>query len=333
MRDLVDESGDLDKLPRDLKDLILDLTSDSIFLHDHEGNFIYINQAAYKTLGYTKDELMDMNLHDLNVPEFTTRIKPRINHLMEKGERTFEAAHFRKNGSVIPVEINSRIIEYENKNLVLSSVRDISRRKKAEKALSRELEVNSDINKLSRKLLESAPIEDISDLVLEYAQKFTRSKFGFVGYIDPKTSYLISPTMTRNIWTECHVKDKSVIFEKFGGMWGWVLNNKEYILTNQPQKDTRSTGTPTGHIDIKTFLAVPAIVNKKLVGIISLANADKYDKEDLKVVERLSSLYAIAINRKQSDEIIKKSEEKYRNIVEKFLKISNEILIEINKKE
>ena len=253
---MVVEFGDLDELPSDLKVLLLDLTSDSIFLHDREGNFIYINQAAYKTLGYTKDELMDMNLHDLNVPEFTARIKPRINDLMEKGEITFEAAHFRKDGSIMPVEIKSRIIEYENKNLVLSSVRDISRRKKAEKALSRELEVNSDINKLSRKLLESAPIEDISYLVLEYAQKFTRSKFCFVGYIDHKTSYLISPTMTRNIWTECHVKDKSVKFEKFGGKWRWVLNNKESLLTNEPQNDPRSTGTPKGHIEIETFLAV-----------------------------------------------------------------------------
>jgi GAF domain-containing protein len=77
-----------------------------------------------------------------------------------------------------------------------------------------------------------------------------------------------------------------------------VLHNKESLITNQPQKDTRSTGTPTGHIEIETFLAVPAILNKKLVGIISLANADKYDKEDLEVVERLSSLHAIAINRK-----------------------------------
>jgi PAS domain S-box-containing protein len=328
---LVDDSGDLDKLPSDLKDLLLDLTSDSIFLHDQEGNFIYINQAAHKKLGYTKEELMAMNLHDLNVPEFTAQIKSRINDLMEKGESTFEAAHYRKDGTVMPVEINSRIIEYENQNFVLSSVRDIPQRKKAENALSRELEVNSDLNKLSRKLLESAPIEDISDMVLKDAQKFTHSKFGFVGYIDPKTGYLISPTMTRNIWTECHVKDKSVIFEKFGGMWGWVLNNKKSLLTNHPKDDHRSTGTPSGHIAIETYLAVPALVDENLVGIISLANSDKYDKQDLEVIERLSDLYAIAITRKHSDDAIRKSEEKYRTIVEKFLKVSNEIIIDINK--
>lgn len=330
---MVNESGYSDNLTSDLKDLLLDLTSDFIFLHDQEGNFIYINQTAYKTLGYNKDELMAMNLFDLNVPEFTERIKSCINDLMEKREIIFESAYFRKDGSVMPVEINSQIIEYEYKNLVLCSVRDISLRKKAEKALSRELGVNSDLTKLSRKLLESVPIEAISDMVLEYSQKFTQSKFGFVGFIDPETGYLISPTMTHNIWTECHVKDKSVIFEKFGGMWGWVLNNKKSLLTNHPKDDSRATGTPSGHIAIETFLAVPALDDENLVGIISLANSDKYDKQDLEVIERLSDLYAIAITRKHSDESIKKSEEKYRRIVEKFLKVSNEIIIEISKKE
>ena len=65
------------------------------------------------------------------------------------------------------------------------SLLDITKRKKAEDALSRELVINSDLANISRKLLESAPIEDISDLVLEYAQHLTHSKFGFVGYIDP----------------------------------------------------------------------------------------------------------------------------------------------------
>jgi len=213
------------------------------------------------------------------------------------------------------------------------SLLDITERKKAEKAFFREIQINSDLAKLSRKHLQSVPIEDISDVVLEYAQKFTQSKFGFVGYIDPETGYLISPTMTHNIWTECHVEDKSIIFEKFGGMWGWVLNNQKSILTNHPEDDSRSTGTPPGHIAIETFLAVPALVDDKLVGIISLANAVKYYESDLEVIQRLADLYAIAITRKHADDSLKRSEEKYRTIVEKFLKISNEIIMEISKKE
>jgi PAS domain S-box-containing protein len=297
------------------------------------GKFIDVNEIGIQRLGYSHDEFLNMTPADIVPHEKLSEIPKNALKVSEKGHAKFEIIHQTKDGKRIPVEVNYHLFKLNGKKVILSISRDITERKQAEETLSRELLINFDLANISRKLLESAPIEDISDLVLEYAQKLTRSKFGFVGYIDPKTSYLISPTMTRNIWTECHVIDKSIIFEKFGGMWGWVLNNKESILTNEPQNDSRSTGTPTGHIEIDTFLAVPAMVNKKLVGIISLANADKYDKQDLEVVESLSSLYAIAINRKQSDETIKKSEEKYRNIVEKFLKISNEILIEISKKD
>jgi PAS domain S-box-containing protein len=313
---------------------IFENTGTATIIVDEDRIISEANTEFEKLSGYSKEEIEGKKKWtEFVVEDYLSKMIKyhdlRRDHL-DSAPRNYEFIFKDKNNNLKDILITVGMIIGTQRSIL--SLLDITKRKKAEDALSRELVINSDLANISRKLLESAPIEDISDLVLEYAQHLTQSEFGFVGYIDPKTSYLISPTMTRNIWTECHVKDKSVIFEKFGGMWGWVLNNKESLLTNQPQKDTRSTGTPTGHIDIETFLAVPAIVNKKLVGIISLANADKYDKEDLEVVERLSSLYAIAINRKHSDETIKKSEEKYRNIVEKFLKISNEILIEISKK-
>jgi PAS domain S-box-containing protein len=322
---------------------VFNQAKDAIFLLKFEdeklGKFVEVNDFACQILGYSREELMQMGPEDMmamltgDSPTTMANIPQIVKKLLKDGKITFEADSITKDGKKLPFEITSHVFSLKGEEYFLSIGRDIRERKKAEKVLSRELEINSEITKISSKLLESTPIEDISDLVLKYAQKITQSKFGFVGYIDPKTSYLIAPTMTRNIWTECHVKDKSVIFEKFGGMWGWVLNNKKSILTNHPKDDPRSTGTPSGHIDIETFLAVPALFNDNLVGIISLANSDNYDEKDLEVVERLSNLYAIAINRKHSEETIRKSEEKYRNIVEKFLKVSNEILIEINKKE
>ncbi|MCC7551663.1 MAG: response regulator [Methanobacterium sp.] len=266
-----------------------------------------------------EDQKKMIKYHDLR------RIDPN------SAPRNYEFKFRDREGNLKDIFITVGMITGTMKSVL--SLLDITKKKKAEKDFSRESQINSDLAKLSRKLLQSTPIEDISDVVLEYAQKFTRSKFGFVGYIDPETGYLISPTMTHNIWTECHVKDKSIIFKKFGGMWGWVLNNKKSILTNQPEDDSRSTGTPPGHIAIETFLAVPALVNDKLVGIISLANSDGYNKHDLEVIQRLADLYAIAITRKHADDSLKRSEEKYRTIVEKFLKISNEIIMEISKKE
>jgi PAS domain-containing protein len=74
-------------------------------------------------------------------------------------------------------------------------------------------------------------------------------------------------------------------------------------MVNTPAEDSRSTGTPTGHIPIRRFLSAPAFYNGILIGQIALANSDReYTEQDLKLVERLGELYAIAINRKRSED-------------------------------
>jgi len=119
----------------ELEAQLLDAATDSIFLLDFEGNLIHINEAAYKSRGYAKDELMAMNLKDFDTPERAKLIDLRMQELMEKGEATFESAHFRKDGSIMPIEVHARIIEVGDKKLVLSITRDITERKIAEETL------------------------------------------------------------------------------------------------------------------------------------------------------------------------------------------------------
>ncbi|MCE5215270.1 MAG: PAS domain S-box protein [Methanobacterium sp.] len=118
-----------DEIGAKLKNLMLNSANDSIFLHDFDGNFIYVNESAYKSAGYSKEEFMKMNLHDLDVPEHAVLINQRIKELEKKKSTIFEAAHLCKDGSVIDVEVNARIIESEGKKLILSIVRDITKRK------------------------------------------------------------------------------------------------------------------------------------------------------------------------------------------------------------
>ncbi|OGS83515.1 MAG: hypothetical protein A2061_06250 [Gallionellales bacterium GWA2_59_43] len=114
---------------------LLNSTSDSVFLLDPDGNFLYLNEAAWKSRGYTRDELMAMNVRELNTPESGKLIAPRLKELLEKGHGIFEAEHRCKDGSIISVEVNSRVIESGGRKLFLSASRDITERKKAEAIL------------------------------------------------------------------------------------------------------------------------------------------------------------------------------------------------------
>lgn len=189
---------------------------------------------------------------------------------------------------------------------------------KNEEMLRWDVAVDSALMDITRTILEEdISIEEISSLILDQVRNLTTSKYGFVGYIDPETGYLVCPTFTGEIWDNSEIENKSAVFEKFTGLFGWVLNNKKPLLTNDPKHDPRSTGTPPGHMPIEKFLAVPAVVGDELLGEIAIANpvAD-YSRRDLYLLERVANFYALALLRLRSAERIKESEQRTRLLMD-----------------
>lgn len=190
----------------------------------------------------------------------------------------------------------------------------------AEQRLQWESAVNAALAELSQALISPLSVDEISLIVLEQAKRLTGSAFGYVGYIDPKTGYLVAPTLSRDIWDACQVADKDIVFKQFVGLWGWVLHHRQSLLTNDPSHDPRSTGTPDGHVPIDRFLSAPAIINGTLVGQVAVANPSRdYTADDLAVVERLASLYSLAVERKRVEGAL---QEKSRELAERVKELN-----------
>jgi PAS domain S-box-containing protein len=118
-----------------LRSELLDSATDSIFVHDFEGNFIYVNETACKVHGYSREEFMKLKLQDIVVPERVGRLKSDFQEMLEKGRIIIESLHRRKDGSVILVEVHSGTIESGGRKLLLTVSRDITERKRVEEAL------------------------------------------------------------------------------------------------------------------------------------------------------------------------------------------------------
>lgn len=102
---------------------IFDLASDSIFVHDMDGNIVKFNEAAYKLRGYTKEEMAKMKIQDLDTPESAKLVKSRISELLRNGSAVFESVEVCKAKSLLPVELHVRLIELGGKKLILSVAR------------------------------------------------------------------------------------------------------------------------------------------------------------------------------------------------------------------
>ena len=117
--------------------LMLNTAPNAITVHNQDGQFLYSNRRNLELHGYTESEFMGINLHDLDVPESEVMLEKRFRLIAEQGFGAFEVAHYRKDGTTIPLEVYAKTVEWRGTSAVLSIATDITERKQAEKALIR----------------------------------------------------------------------------------------------------------------------------------------------------------------------------------------------------
>ncbi|HUH67105.1 MAG TPA: PAS domain S-box protein [Syntrophales bacterium] len=121
--------------------LLFNNVSDAVFVHwgpdetNMPGTFIEVNEAACNRLGYNREELLQMRPSDIDAPETIGNVPVMMKILLKDGEALWEGAHVSKEGQRIPVEIHNRLFDSGGRQLILSTVRDISARKEMEEAL------------------------------------------------------------------------------------------------------------------------------------------------------------------------------------------------------
>jgi PAS domain S-box-containing protein len=112
--------------------MIFENANDGIIIHDVSGKIFDVNPTMFRRLGYTRAEFLQMNLQDLVAGDFGEKISGRIRQLEQEGVAIFESADRRKDGTVMPVEVSARVVEYDGKKAIQSVVRDIHERRLAE---------------------------------------------------------------------------------------------------------------------------------------------------------------------------------------------------------
>jgi diguanylate cyclase (GGDEF)-like protein/PAS domain S-box-containing protein len=217
----------------------------------------------------------------------------------------FETQLRRKNGTVFWAKDSARAAR-DGRGQVLfydGVIEDISRKKQIEEEHSWDVRLETSVSEVSQRLLSPTPIEVMSAVVLDNARCLTASAVAFVGHIDERTGSLVVGALTPEAREVLGGRpDEGGRFHADSGMWRWVLERRKAILTNMTSLDPRFTGMPKWHFPVHQFLAVPAVMSGNIVGLIVVANGEyPYVERDLKAVERLADLYAIAVNRARTE--------------------------------
>ncbi len=137
--------------------MILETAIDGFLLADMQGKLIVVNDAYCRLSGYTKQELLNMNISEL---ETNTETTTHLQKLKELREDRFESKHRRKDGTVYDLEISVQYREDEGGQMV-AFLRDITKQKQSEEnilasqvKLSEALEVSNRSRKTLLSVLE-----------------------------------------------------------------------------------------------------------------------------------------------------------------------------------
>jgi PAS domain S-box-containing protein len=105
-----------------------------LFLRLEDGRILEANAAALHAYGYSLDEMLAMDIHDLRA-EGDSKVTAGLLAQADARGILFETVHRCKDGSSIPVEVSSQGATIGNQRTIISVIRDISTRKEAEQAL------------------------------------------------------------------------------------------------------------------------------------------------------------------------------------------------------
>lgn len=182
------ETGAFPAKESDILRKAIDHSADSIFLIDISSmKFIDVNKTACETTGYTRKELLSIGPQNIKPDYSKSKLQELFTQILHDGnnEKVINTVHQRKNGSTYPVEVY--LTSLENQNIIIASVRDVTKRQKIKKKLTEAYEIieKSSSVAFTWKNDEGWPVSFVTENVHQiFGYTAAEFKSGSISYID-----------------------------------------------------------------------------------------------------------------------------------------------------
>ncbi len=275
-------------------------------------NVLYWSDEVYRIFGFKPQEFTASYETFLEFvhPDDKDFVGRSYQNLLErKSQYDIEYRLLLKDGTIKCVSERGQTI-YDDGLLThtIGTVQDITEKKKHEEFLAARL-------KLSEAFTHS--VEEVLRMFLDEAETLTGSEIGFYHFVenDQKTLSL-QAWSTNTLADKCTAKGAGSHYSiSKAGVWVDCVHERKPVVHNDYQSLSHKKGLPKGHAPVIRQLVVPVIRNEKIKAILGVGNKPTdYTVNDIKVIQQFADVAWETVIRKQSEEKLRKSEEKYRNL-------------------
>ncbi|MCX7833329.1 MAG: PAS domain S-box protein [Ignavibacteria bacterium] len=156
-----------------------------------EGKILEVNDKAIQTYGYTKEEMLELNIKDLRAPEFRKELEELFDKIKIEKSKILETKHIKKDGTIFPVEASLRLIEIEDNSYIQAIIRDITDRKIAELKINHLNRVYALLSKINEAIIRTKDKDELIKKVCKIATEVGKYKYASFGIFDEKEDKII----------------------------------------------------------------------------------------------------------------------------------------------
>ena len=152
-----------------------------------------------------------------------------------------------------------------------------------------------------------ATLREITDFALEEGVRLTKSKIGYLAFMNKDETVLTMQAWSRTTLQECAVTDKPLVYPlETTGLWGEAVRQRRPIITNDyAAPNPYKKGYPEGHVKIRRHLNIPVFDGDHIVAVAGVGNKDDdYDESDVRQLTLLMNGMWWQIKRKRTEEAL-----------------------------